>query len=180
MTKTKKISTKDLTLIALMTGITVIMAQITIPMPYGVPMTMQTFAVTLAGVILGSKKGFSSMLLYILLGMIGLPVFAGFTGGFGKFLGPTGGFLFSFPIMAFIIGYGTKYIKNKLVFATFLIIGTLSNFAVGVPWFSFMTGTPILASISMVFIPFIPTSIIKGLIAWFIGVKIRTQIKINN
>ena len=98
--------TKDLTIIALMAAVTVIMAQIAIPMPAGVPMTLQTLAVTLAGVILGAKRGAISMLIYLLLGAVGLPVFSGFRGGLAMLVGPTGGFLISFPIMAFIIGLG--------------------------------------------------------------------------
>ena len=90
--------TKNLTLVSLMAAVTVIMAQIAIPMPAGIPMTLQTLAVTLAGVILGSKRGAISMLVYLLLGAVGLPVFSGFRGGFAMFVGPTGGFLISFPI----------------------------------------------------------------------------------
>jgi len=98
--------TPTLTSIALMAAVTVIMAQIAIPMPAGVPMTLQTLAVTMAGVILGAKRGAVSMLIYLLLGAVGLPVFSGFRGGLAMLVGPTGGFLISFPIMAFIIGLG--------------------------------------------------------------------------
>ena len=69
---------------ALCTAVMVIMAQISIPMPMGVPMTMQTFAVTLAAVVLGAKKGALSAFVYILLGAVGLPVLAGFTGAHGR------------------------------------------------------------------------------------------------
>ena len=98
--------TKDLTTIALMTAITAVMAQLAIPMPGGVPMTLQTLAVTLAGVILGQQRGTISMVVYLLIGAVGVPVFSSFTGGAGVLIGPTGGFLWSFPAMALIIGYG--------------------------------------------------------------------------
>ena len=96
--------TLDLCMIGVVTAVIVIMAQISIPMPLGVPMTMQTFAITLAGIILGSKKGAVASLIYVLLGAVGVPVFANFSGGYQLLVGPTGGFIISFPIMAFIIG----------------------------------------------------------------------------
>ena len=98
--------TLDLCMIGVVTAVIVIMAQISIPMPLGVPMTMQTFAITLAGIILGSKKGAVASLIYVLLGAVGVPVFANFSGGYQLLVGPTGGFIISFPIMAFIIAFG--------------------------------------------------------------------------
>lgn len=123
-----KISVQDICSIAIMTAITVVMAQISIPMPMGVPMTMQTFAITLAGVILGSKKGGLSILVYVLLGAIGVPVFAGFSGGVQNLIGPTGGFIISFPIMAYVIGLGVEHRKKKGMFVLMLIIGTVLNY----------------------------------------------------
>ncbi len=86
------------------TIITAISAQIEIPM-YPVPFTLQTFFVLLTGAFLGYKLGFFSMGFYLMLGLIGLPVFAGGTFGLWKILGPTGGYLLSFPIAAFLVGY---------------------------------------------------------------------------
>ena len=76
-----KISIQDICSIAIMTALIAVMAQISIPMPLGVPMTMQTFAITLAGIVLGSKRGALSAIVYLLLGAVGVPVFAGFSGG---------------------------------------------------------------------------------------------------
>jgi biotin transport system substrate-specific component len=82
---------------------TAIGAQIEIP-HQPVPYTFQTFAVILAGGMLGSRKGFLSMLLYLSLGLAGLPVFAGGGLGLAKLIGPTGGYLLSFPVAAFLVG----------------------------------------------------------------------------
>lgn len=79
--------TLDLCMIGVVTAVIVIMAQISIPMPLGVPMTMQTFAITLAGIILGSKKGAVASLIYVLLGAVGVPVFANFSGGYQLLVG---------------------------------------------------------------------------------------------
>ena len=87
MKKGHKITVSELVQIAVFTAIIAAMAQISIPMPAGVPMTMQTFAIPLAGILLGARKGTIATLVYLLLGAVGLPVFAGFTGGIGILFG---------------------------------------------------------------------------------------------
>ena len=90
----KKISARDIAYIALFTALMAICAWITIP--FAVPFTMQTFAVMLAAAVLGGKRALISTVLYLALGMIGIPVFSGFTGGAGVLIGPTGGYLIGF------------------------------------------------------------------------------------
>lgn len=171
-----KTRTQDICSIAIMAAVTAVMAQISIPMPMGVPMTMQTFAVTLAAIILGAKRGALSMLIYLLIGSVGVPVFAGFSGGFQNLIGPTGGFLISFPIMAFIIGLGMNHHKNKGMFILFLTLGTLSNYVVGVLMFCVITHSPVMAGISACVVPFIPTAIIKAVVATLLGFQIRDRL----
>ena len=89
----QKFSVRDMVLIALFAALTSIMAYISIPMPGGLPpVTGQSFAVMLAGLLLGARKGAMSQIIYILLGVAGLPVFAGATAGVGVLAGFTGGF----------------------------------------------------------------------------------------
>lgn len=169
--------TFDITSIALMTAVTAVMAQIAIPMPAGVPMTLQTFAVTLAGVVLGSKNGGLSMVLYILMGAIGLPVFSGFRGGLAMLVGPTGGFLLSFPVMAFIIGLGIKYIKDKpLIFWSYLALGTIINYIIGTIVFSLSTGSGLVPSFMACVFPFIPTAVIKLIVGGLMGIRLRDAV----
>lgn len=98
-------SVRTLTLSALMTALTVILSQISFPV--GVTaVTLQTFAVSLAGYILGPGGGAAAAGAYLLLGACGLPVFASFSGGLGVLFGPTGGFLWTFPILAALCGAG--------------------------------------------------------------------------
>ncbi len=171
MMQTSKISTQDICSIAIMTAITAVMAQISIPMPMGVPMTMQTFAVTLAGVVLGAKRGAISMIIYVLLGAIGVPVLAGFSGGFQHLIGPTGGFLISFPIMAYLIGVGTKLRKQKGMFLLFLILGTAANYAVGV-----LMKASVWTGFTACVLPFLPTAVIKAAAASILGLKLDVRL----
>lgn len=175
----KKLSTKDICSIALFTAVIVIMAQISIPMPMGVPMTMQTFAITLAAVVLGAKLSTYSTLIYLLLGAVGVPVLAGFSGGLDKFVGPTGGFLISFPLMAFIIGFGVEHRKAfKGAYVTALIIGTVANYVVGVVMFCILTKSSVMTGITACVVPFIPTAIIKAILASVLGFEIRKRLKL--
>ena len=171
-----KISVQDICSIAIMTAITVVMEQISIPMPMGVPMTMQTFAITLAGVILGSKKGGLSILVYVLLGAIGVPVFAGFSGGVQNLIGPTGGFIISFPIMAYVIGLGVEHRKKKGMFVLMLILGTVLNYVIGVAMFCIIMNSSVMTGITACVLPFIPTAIIKAVVAALLGLQIRSRL----
>ena len=171
------ISIQHICSIAIMTAITVVLAQISIPMPLGVPMTMQTFAVTLAGIVLGAKRGAISMIIYVLLGAIGVPVLANFSGGFQHLIGPTGGFLLSFPIMAYLIGIGTKMRRQKGMFLLFLILGTAANYAIGVLMFCILMKASIWTGITACVLPFIPTAIIKAAVASILGLKLQVRLE---
>lgn len=172
--KKQFLGVKEMCYVGLFTAVTVVMAQISIPMPAGVPMTMQTFAITLAAVVLGAKLSALSSFIYILLGAVGVPVLANFTGGLQKFVGPTGGFLISFPIMAFIIGWGVDHKDDfKGMFVIMLILGTVINYVIGVIMFCAMTNNNLMVGITACVIPFIPTAIIKMILASVIGFSIK-------
>lgn len=173
----KKLSVREMCYIAMFTAVIAVMAQISIPLPMGVPLTMQTFAITLAAVVLGAKLSTYSTVIYLLLGAVGVPVLANFSAGLDKFVGPTGGFLISFPIMAFIIGYGVEH-KNmfKGAFVVFLILGTVANYVVGVIMFCALTHSSVMTGITACVLPFVPTAILKAVLASYIGFIIRKRI----
>ena len=168
----KKLSPRELCQISLFVALIAIMAQIIIPMPLGVPMTMQTFAVPLAGILLGARKGTLAVLIYILIGVFGVPVFAGFTGGPALLVGPTGGFLLSFPLMAWFAGMGAE--KNKKSWLIFgLAAGSLSNYFCGLVLYSILTHNNLYLSFMACVFPFIPTAIIKAIAAGILGSKLK-------
>ncbi|MDR0886111.1 MAG: biotin transporter BioY [Clostridiales Family XIII bacterium] len=169
-----KFNTKDLTLIALFAAFTVVMAQLAIPLPGGVPITLQTFAVLLAGIVLGSKRGAIAILIYLLLGAIGLPVFANFHGGIGELFGSTGGFLLTFPIMALIVGLASNT-KNVFLIAIAMVVASLVNFIAGTAMFMIMTNINLTLSLSYCVIPFIPGTIIKCVAAGVIGFALKKR-----
>lgn len=105
-----------MTMTALFAAMISVLAQIVIPLPL-IPMTGQTFAIGLAGTILGSRHGLSATVLYVLMGCIGIPVFAQMTGGLGILFGPTGGFIIGFIPATWLIGY---YLEDFLYVCTSL------------------------------------------------------------
>lgn len=171
----EKLTTRDLCFTGIFTALTVVMAQISIPMPMGVPMTMQTFAISLTGIMLGSRKGFYSALAYVLLGAFGLPVFANFQGGMGMIFGPTGGFILSFPLMAWLIGLGAEKMQNnKSALILGILSGTVVNYICGMALFCVATGNGIWTAFTACVLPFIPTTIIKAVAAGILGLKLKS------
>ena len=108
----------NITFAALFTAITAALSQAAIPTPFGVPLTLQTFAVALCGYVLGIKWGLASIITYILLGVFGVPVFSGFKGGAQVLFGATGGFIFGFLFFGHKI---TKYIRNVKTSCAFIV-----------------------------------------------------------
>lgn len=99
-----------------------VLSQISIPLPTGIPVTLQTFAVALCGFALGPGLGAAAVGVYLALGAVGVPVFAGFSGGIGSFVGMTGGYLWAFLPMAFLCGLGARQ-KNRALALTVGFLG---------------------------------------------------------
>jgi biotin transport system substrate-specific component len=114
---------------------------ISVPM-HPVPMTMQSWAVLLVGAVLGPTLGTMSVVLYLIEGLMGLPVFAGPPYGFARLAGPTGGYLIVFPVAAFIVGWAMRFRLCRTAFGAFLMmmLGHGVIFAGGIPWLAQYTG----------------------------------------
>jgi len=176
--KFKNLSTRDICFMAIFAAITAVCAQISVPGPGGVPFTLQTLAVQLSGVILGAKRGAAAIVVYVLLGAIGVPVFSNFGGGLGFIAGVSGGFIVSFPILAFITGLGNANII-KLVPA--ILAGTVVTFAVGLLWAAWLLHGEInfytlSAAAMLVVVPFIVPEIIKMVVSGTVGLRIKTAL----
>ena len=173
----EKINVRDICLIGLFAALTAAMAQLSIPMPFGVPMTMQTFAVMLAGIVLGARNGALSAVIYAAAGCAGFPVFSNFSGGAGVLFGGTGGFILSFPIMAWFAGLGAQR-KGAFNMTAGLVCGTLINFLSGMAGFSLVTGSSLSVSFSACVLPFIPGAAVKSLGAALLGGKIKQRVSL--
>lgn len=172
----KAFSIRSLCLIAMCTAATIVFAQVRIPMPGGVPITMQTFALALTAVILGAKRGTISALTYVLLALVGLPVLSGFGGGLGSFINPTGGFTLMFPVLALMTGLGADFREKRgktgwLIAG--IVIGNALLFAWGMIHFSIVTQNNLHTAFFATVLPFIPGDVLKMILAVILGTRIR-------
>lgn len=160
--------TRNLVLCAVCAAITCVLAPLSIPLAAGVPISLATFAVMLAGVLLGGRLGAVSQLVYLLLGAVGLPVFAGWTGGADKIFGMTGGYLVGYIPLAWLTGLiykkwgSTAKMSRRITFMVLgMIVGNVALYILGTVWFMVVTGMTLEASLAACVIPFIPGNFIK-------------------
>lgn len=172
-----KISTRDLIITSLFTSLTVVGGFISIPIGT-VPITLQTIFVVLSGIILGAKLGALSQIIYVILGLVGLPIFSGGTGGLISIVSPTFGFLISFIAAAYVIGKLTEKNKSFSTIIYSVILGSFVIYLIGVPYFYFIftnyLGKTInfYTALKYACIPFIPGDIIKAVIAIILAKKL--------
>jgi len=155
--------------IALFTALMAICAWIMIP--FAVPFTMQTFAVMLAAAMLGAKRALISVLLYLVLGAIGIPVFSGFAGGAGVLAGPTGGYLIGFlPMVLVSVGLMKLLGRGYAAMCAAIACGLIVCYAFGTAWYLlvYMRGAGEIALGAVLMecvVPFILPDIVKMLLA---------------
>jgi biotin transport system substrate-specific component len=166
MTDNRKHNIYYLSLTALFAAVIAVCSWISLPV-FAVPVTLQTFAVFSALLILGGKYGTLSVLVYILLGAVGAPVFSGFKGGISALAGPTGGYIVGFLLTTVIYMLFTRFFGEKVFIKVLsLLLGLLSCYAFGTIWFVFVYGKTNGAigfgtAVSMCVLPFIIPDLIK-------------------
>lgn len=142
----KKLPVQSLILVALFAALLAVLSQLMIPLPSGVPVTLQTFAVALCGFTLGAKLGTLAVGVYLVLGAIGIPVFSGFVGGIGIFAGVTGGFLWGFLALSALCG------TRRIPLAA---LGLIVCHVPGIIQFSLVTQTSLVSSFLVCSAPFL-------------------------
>lgn len=169
--------TKDVALCGLFVALITICSWISIPLT--VPVTMQTFAIFLCAGLLGTKRGLIATLCWILMGTIGVPVFAGFQGGPQVIMGPLGGYILGFVVTILIVGITCEKIGRKpLVMGISMFIGLVLCYAIGTVWFMYMYAQSagpigIGATLSMCVLPFVIPDLVKLVIAVFLAKRLE-------
>lgn len=167
---------KMMILTALFAAITAICAQISITFVPPVPFTLQTLAVALAAVILGRYGGLA-ILLYLIIGIIGVPVFSKFAAGFPVIVGPTGGFLIGFTLAAFVMGFLMERIKPSFVKALLInVLGLVIVYAIGVTQLKFIAHLSFPKAMALGMTPFLLGDLIKIAIASYLGILVRNRL----
>lgn len=172
-----RLQSRDLVYIALMAAIIAVLAQVSIPMPTGMPLTLQTFAIALCGSVLGVRKGLAAVGVYLLLGAVGVPVFASFRGGLGVLLGLTGGFLIGFLPLAAGCGWG----RQKKMLPSFIagLIGLIVCHIFGVCWGSVATGNALWPAFLMFSAPYLLKDAVSVWLAMVLARRIVKQLNID-
>ncbi len=175
-----KIKPLHIALCSLFAAITAVFSQIAIPIG-PVPINLATFSVLCSGLILGSRMGALSQIIYVLIGAVGAPVFSMMRGGFGIILGPTGGYIIGYIIAAFVSGIIAEKRNYRLLAILFsLFVGYLAYTIPGLVWYMAFTGSPLTEALYVCFFPFIIGDLCKIILCFFIIPKLRTAIVHSN
>ena len=170
---------RSMTVIALMTAVTCILAPISLVIPVSpVPISLGTFAVFLTAYVLGIRKGLVSILLYVLLGIIGLPVFSNYSGGLVKVAGPTGGYLLAYFLMIPITGWFIEKYTRRGFHLAGMLVALAVCYLFGTAWLSWQAGMGFQAALAAGVIPFIPGDLAKIAIVLAAGPEIRKRLRL--
>ena len=176
-----KLTTLEMVQIALCTALICVAAQLAIPLPIGVPFTLQVLMVMLTALILKPLYSVISLLLYVLLGVIGLPVFTGAKSGIGTILSPTGGFIIGFVLAAFLVSLLknvlAKKLGGKLTVARYILVTVIVGIPVmyipGIALYMAYTGADLLSAVVTLTSVFILLDIAKCVLASIIAVPLN-------
>ena len=179
---------KEITMMGIFTALTMVFAQIAIPLPFTpMPISFGLVAVYMAGIMLKPWHAVLTQLCYLLLGAVGVPVFGNFRGGMGALLGPTGGYLMIYPVMTFIVAMvlnsrksrkaETKQNKNlRLVKASIaIVVSHIILYLGGTLWLCMTTETSFLVALAMAVYPFILLDIVKIVFCIMVLVPLRSR-----
>jgi len=185
-----RLTTSDLAMSATFCAIIIVLSQIALPLPFTpVPVTLGTAGVLLNAVSQSLKRALLAQGLYLLMGIVGLPVFHGFRGGAGIIFGPTGGYIVSYMFMALVTGGIFIFLRknnfvcksNKAVrmfiYFTAMMPAVIICYVFGCSWFALWQDVPFGAALSLTVLPFVPGDLIKSLICAFAADYIKLQTK---
>ncbi len=169
----KKLSPKEISIIGMSVSLISVISQFSVPLPFGIPLTFQCFTVTLISVILGFKKSLFTILTYIIIGFIGIPVFSNFKAGPSALFGPTGGFIWGFIPMCVITGYISQKYNSKILLIISVYLGLALDYLIGVIQLSFVSNISLYLAIQKGAVPFL----LKDIILCTLGILLAKKIK---
>lgn len=173
----KNTNTRMLVFCALFAALTAVCAQLAIPVG-PVPISLATFAVMMCGLLLGWKYGLISIAVYILLGIVGVPVFANFKAG-AALMGPTGGYIIGYLPYAALAGLAVPALQRPFWGrCMLLVLGTIACYFLGTAWFIHATGRSLAESMGLCVLPFLPGDAAKILLSAALAPRLRKALKI--
>lgn len=178
LTNKPAFSIKKISLSGVMTAVICILGPLSIPLPTSpVPLSLTSLAICLSVFVLGMKYGTVSYLIYLFLGIAGLPVFSAFTGGIGKLAGPTGGYLIGFIFMALISGFFIERFPGKYIPAFIgMAIGNGICYLFGTIWLAFQMNLTFSSALAVGVLPYLAGDILKIIISAILGLRLRKAV----
>jgi len=138
---------------------------------------LSTLFVLLSGLLLGSRWGLIGMGLYLLIGAMGIPVFAGGKGGFAHFIGPTGGYLFGYALSAWVTGFLSERSQGSPILdVSAIVLGSLAIYLIGVPWLKVVTTLSWTKTLMVGMVPFLVGDAVKGAAAFILARSTRPML----
>lgn len=173
-----KLNTKQLALIGLMTAVICILGPLALSIPISpVPISLGTLAIYFVISVLGMKLGTISVIIYILLGLVGVPVFTGFSGGPAKLFGPTGGYIIGYIFLALICGFFVNKFAGELpLYILGMLLGTAVLYLFGTCWLAYQMDLSFPQALMAGVIPYIPGDLIKLAVAVAVGFQVRKRL----
>lgn len=165
----------ELAIVSVMTAMLCALGPMSVPIG-PVPISLATFVIYLSLFVVGTKRTLCAVFLYIILGAAGLPVLAGYSGGIAKIVGPTGGYIAGYFVMAASSGPIIDSRRSRVVKIAALVLGTAILYAIGTAYFMLVTGMGLGASAALCVWPFIPGDLLKIVAASHVGPIIRTRV----
>lgn len=172
----QKITVREMALIAVMAAVTCVLGPLSIPIG-PVPISFTNLAVYLAIYVLGCRRGTISYLVYLLIGLVGVPVFSGFTGGVAKLFGPTGGYLIGFLFMALVCGWAIDRFDCAIVPSVVgMALGTVVCYVFGTAWLAYQAHLTFYAALALGVLPFLIGDAAKIVVAACVGPQLRRRL----
>lgn len=169
-------TTRQMTLTAMLTALLCLLSPLTLPLG-PVPLSLTTALLMGMGLLLGGGRAALCCGVYLLMGLAGLPVFSGFTGGMGALLGPTGGFLLGYLPMTALCGFVCTRWEHRLVQLGALLAGTALLYFIGTTWYCWQSGANTSAAWTVCVLPFLPGDAVKIAAVLTGGNAVKSRLK---
>ena len=173
--KNKKLTTYQMAVTALMAAALCVLGPLSVPIG-AIPISLSNFVICLTAWLLGPKFGTLSVAVYLLIGLVGVPVFSGYGAGIAKLAGPTGGYLVAYPLMALVLSLVCQHFKGFVPRLVGVILAVAVCYTFGTAWFMFMSGNDLATSLAWCVTPFVIPDLIKGVCALLLAKALESRL----
>lgn len=167
---------REMVFTAICAAIICVLAPISVPIG-AIPVSLGTFAIYFTAAVLGGKRGTAAVIVYILIGMVGLPVFTAMRGGVAVLFGATGGYIIGYIPLALLTGvFSDLKSKHHWTMPVGMVLGTVALYAFGTAWYMIMSGSTLAAALLACVVPFLVFDTVKMIVSTLLAIPLRAQL----